>query len=118
MKKVIWFLFFFVCGFCMLSFSCDDITKLESITLTLEKTEFHAFNTVQADIKFNDGNLQEYLGKINWEVSDNSLATISQDGKVELLKAGTLTIKATSDTGISGEVTITILPGFKILVIA
>ena len=91
----------------------DSITYIPvtNVSITGDKNEIGISDTVQlnATVSPNTATLKD----VTWESSDSSIATVSDTGLVKGLKAGTVTITATSkDTSsIKGTYSITVVAG-------
>ncbi len=81
----------------------EEIT-LNKYELTLKEGEdFNLIATISPD------NATDKT--ITWKSSDNNVATVSDDGLVTAVRAGTASIFASSSNGLTAECTVTVIPG-------
>ncbi|HEX6048310.1 MAG TPA: Ig-like domain-containing protein [Gemmatimonadaceae bacterium] len=81
-----------------------------TVTISPPTAEVVAGGTVQLSASVRDGNGAELPGRlVGWSSSDDATATVSSTGLVSGIKAGTVTITASSE-GKSGTATVTVTP--------
>lgn len=80
-------------------------TEPTALVVNAEKKELKEGQTQQLTTVFTPENS---TANLTWTSSDEALATVSETGVVTALKAGTVTITAKTESGLSGEVVITI----------
>ncbi|PZL75692.1 hypothetical protein CI088_04420 [Enterococcus plantarum] len=76
-----------------------------ALVVNAEKKELKEGQTQQLTTVFTPENS---TANLTWTSSDEALATVSETGVVTALKAGTVTIIAKTESGLSGEVALTI----------
>ncbi|EOI01602.1 bacterial surface protein 26-residue [Enterococcus moraviensis ATCC BAA-383] len=76
-----------------------------ALVVNAEKKELKEGQTQQLTTVFTPENS---TAKLTWTSSDEALATVSETGVVTALKAGTVTITAKTESGLSGDVALTI----------
>lgn len=82
--------------------------SVASVTVTLGASSIAAGETTQATATLKDASGKVTTGhSIVWTVSDATVASVDASGLVTSLKAGTVTVKATSD-GASGSASLTV----------
>ena len=85
-----------------------DYVKVTDISINLPSTSLVVGETVQATAIVSPANAT--ICNVEWSSSNKNIATVTQDGIITALKAGTATIYATAmdGTDIKGSVTITV----------
>lgn len=82
-----------------------ESTEPTALTVIAEKKEVDEGQTQQLTAVFTPENS---TATVTWTSSDEAVATVSETGVVTALKAGTVTITAKTENGLSGEVVLTI----------
>ena len=89
------------------SLVCESIPDAESISILQGDTYTgYAGTDKTLDVSFAPENAQ--IENLSWSSSNENIATVS-DGYVSLLSAGTATITATSERGLTDSITVTVL---------
>lgn len=93
-------------GYCIIECATEDcnvvchgtvIVAVSGITLNPDYISLTAGSTREISVTFNPADATNKA--VTWESSDPTVATVSSDGVVEALKAGTCTITATTEDG-------------------
>jgi lysophospholipase L1-like esterase len=103
------FALFSVTALLLLTASCQRVPKRETVKIGLDRithigvgksvrlSAYHLYRETSGDpdavYAASDGNLREPITP-RWSVSDNSVATIAEDGTITALRPGSITIKA------------------------
>ncbi|NRD20144.1 Ig-like domain-containing protein [Winogradskyella eckloniae] len=89
----------------------NDIISLESVTVTPEESNLELGNSLQLNTTFNPTNTSDISGI--WSSSDESMATVDENGNVTALMVGEVTITFTAnDGGFSDSSLITVVDDF------
>ncbi len=86
--------------------SADSVPLAESMTFT-KGSQINAYlnRAVWLDVKFSPDNC--YQENVSWSVSGSDTATVDDYGYVTLTEEGTVTVTATSESGLTAQCTVT-----------
>ena len=83
----------------------EKTVEIESVTISGDNS-VGVGNIIKLSVKFNPDNATS--GKLKWESSNESIATVDENGIVKGVKAGTVTIKVTTENGKTATKNITV----------